>query len=481
MLRTSDHESSAENYQSSLYSPVETASGLRQLVDEQGRFFRSGATRPHAFRIEQLKRLYRAIHQREASLLDALKKDLRKHRSEAYMAEIGFVYCEITEAIKKLSRWMAPKRVPSPLVIWPATSRLVSEPLGRCLIISAWNYPVQLSIAPIVGAIAAGNVMVLKPSELASHTARILVDLINTEFPHEYLHAVEGGADVASKLLDLRWDHIFFTGSTSVGKIVAGAAAKHLTPCTLELGGKSPCLVTRHANLKLAARRVVFGKFLNVGQTCVAPDYVLVEHSVHDAFIRALSAEILSRFGANPLQNDQLGKIVNERHFHRLAGLLDPAKVCHGGRCDSTKLMIEPTLMKGVTLSDPIMHDEIFGPILPILSVQDLSEAKAIVQAFEKPLALYLFSADRSEQDDVISSLSFGGGCINDTLIHTANPHLPFGGVGQSGSGAYHGHHSFNTFSHQKSIVLQKNAVDLPIRYNPWNSTKERLIRFLVK
>jgi aldehyde dehydrogenase (NAD+) len=454
---------------------------LDELIQRQDQYFQSGATRGYEFRREQLQKLLQVVRRHERDILEALARDLRKHETEAYLAEIGIVYAELSDALKHLKRWMKPRKVGSPLTVFPARSRIVPEPLGRSLIISPWNYPYQLTIAPLIGAIAAGNVAVIKPSELAPQTALLLEKLINENFAPEYLHVLNGGVELSQQLLDRRWDHIFFTGSTAVGKLIAAAAAKHLTPCTLELGGKSPCLVSRKANLEVTARRIIFGKFLNAGQTCVAPDYILVEDPVHDPLIEALRKEISLRFGPEPLRNEQLPRIINERHFQRLQRLIDPAKVNFGGRSDPTQLLIEPTLMTGVQPHDPVMQEEIFGPVLPIIAVKNLEQAKKFILGFEKPLALYLFSDDAAEQRDIIGSVSFGGGCINDTLMHLANPELPFGGVGASGMGSYHGQHSFDAFSHKKAVLVNGTALDLPVRYFPWIPSKEKVLRLLLK
>ncbi len=454
---------------------------LDELIKRQDQYFQTGATRSYEFRRQQLQKLLQVTRLHERAILDALSKDLRKHETEAYLAEIGIVYAEISDALKHLKCWMKPRKVGSPLTVFPARSRIVPEPLGRSLIISPWNYPYQLTIAPLIGAIAAGNVAVIKPSEMAPHTAIVLEKLVNENFAPEYLHVRNGGVELSQQLLDRRWDHIFFTGSTAVGKVIAAAAAKHLTPCTLELGGKSPCLVSRKANLDVTARRIIFGKFLNAGQTCVAPDYILVEDVVHDALIVALRKEITLRFGTDPLRNEQLPRIINERHFQRLSRLIEPGKVNFGGRSDPGQLLIEPTLMTGVQTQDPVMQEEIFGPVLPIIPVKDLEQAKKFILGFEKPLALYLFSDDAAEHQDIIGSVSFGGGCINDTLMHLANPNLPFGGVGASGIGAYHGQHSFDAFSHKKAVLVNGTAIDLPVRYFPWMRSKEKVLRLLLK
>ncbi len=477
MLRTSETKGQASP--ETLH--VAPSVPLDELLIRQDSYFQSGATRSYAFRRQQLEKLKALVLANQTVIFDALKKDLRKHESESYLAEVGFLCAEISDAIKHLKKWMKPKKVSSPLVVWPARSRIVPEPLGRSLLISPWNYPFQLTLAPLVGSMAAGNVSVIKPSELAPNTAEILEHLINSHFPAEYIHVVTGGADLSQRLLEHRWDHIFFTGSTAIGKVIASAAAKHLTPCTLELGGKSPCLVTKNARLDVTVRRIVFGKFLNGGQTCVAPDYVLVEDSVHDAFVQAMKQEIRLRFGMDPLSNSQLPKIINRRHFDRLMRLIEPSKVSIGGRNDLSELLIEPTLLTGIKMSDPVMQEEIFGPILPVIPYKDLNEAKSIISGFEKPLALYLFSESELEQAEIINTVSFGGGCINDTLMHLANPKLPFGGVGASGTGAYHGQYSFEIFSHMKAVLVNSTNFDLPARYAPWTQWKDQLMRWILK
>jgi aldehyde dehydrogenase (NAD+) len=451
------------------------------LLARQDQFFQSGRTREIAYRLEQLQRLKAAIKEREQEIMAALYDDLRKHPTEAYMTEIGIVYAEITEVLKNLKSWARPQKIASPLGFWPAKAEILREPYGRVLIISPWNYPLQLALAPLIGAIAAGNVVVVKPSELAPATARVLYRLIGETFPPELCSVVEGGAEVSQKLLDQRWDHIFFTGSTSIGKIVAQAAARHLTPCVLELGGKSPCIITAQANLDTAARRVVFGKFLNSGQTCVAPDYILVESSIREAFISRLKSEITTLFGSSLLDNEQLPRIISARHFQRLQGLIEPQRVIFGGQSDAGRLLIAPTLMDGVDANDPVMQEEIFGPILPILTIRNIEEAKNFIAQRDRPLALYLFSDDRREQKLILEGLSFGGGCINDTLLHVGIPDLPFGGVGASGLGNYHGRYSFECFTHQKSIVRNSSRIDFAFRYQPWTQFKDKLFRLFLR
>jgi aldehyde dehydrogenase (NAD+) len=457
------------------------AGNLPTLLERQDQFFRSGRTLEIAYRLEQLRRLEAAIKQREPEIMTALHEDLRKHPTEAYATEIGIVYAEITEVLKHLKRWARPQKIKTPMGFWPARAKILREPYGRVLVISPWNYPFQLAIAPLIGAIAAGNVIVIKPSELAPATARLLTDLIRETFSPEFCSVVEGGVEVSQQLLDLRWDHIFFTGSTAVGKIVAQAAARHLTPCVLELGGKSPCIITAKANLDIAARRVAFGKFINSGQTCVAPDYILVESSVREAFISRLKAEITKMFGTSLLDNEQLPRIINDRHFQRLQRLIEPQRVIFGGQSDARRLLIAPTLMDGVDSHDPVMQEEIFGPVLPILTIRDIEEAKDFVSKRDRPLALYLFSDDAREQQVILEGLRFGGGCINDTLIHVGVSNLPFGGVGASGLGNYHGRYSFECFSHQKSIVHNSSLIDFAFRYQPWNRLKDKLFRFFLR
>ncbi len=460
--------------------PVLSPSEIVTLLNEQDAYFHSGQTLSLRSRLARLTQLFDALKRHEGALLAALHKDLRKHKTEAYMTEIGLLYTEIREAQRKLKSWMRPQKVKTPLTLKPAQSRILKEPLGRVLIVSPWNYPIQLALTPLIGAIAAGNVAVLKPSELSPASSAALQALIEEIYPHDFCRVLQGGVDLSRQLLERRWDHIFFTGSTSVGRFVATAAAQHLTPCVLELGGKSPCLVTAQADITLAARRIVFGKFMNAGQTCVAPDYILVEGSVHDALVAALKREIELRFGKNPLLNPQLPKIINARHFQRLSQLLHPEAIAHGGQTDPAQLLIAPTLLTNVTAEDPVMQEEIFGPLLPILKVNNLSAALNFVVEREKPLGLYLFSKSKAEQELILSRASFGGGCINDTIVHAGNSHLPFGGVGPSGMGGYHGEHSFNCFSHKKAVLKNPTWTDMPLRYHPWSGIKDRVFRFLM-
>lgn len=447
---------------------------------DQRPYFLSGATQPYDVRRGNLLKLQAALKKHETKLLEALHKDLRKHPNESFLSELGIVYEELRHMLKGLKKWMKPKKVRTPMSLSPARSYIVSEALGRVLVIAPWNYPLQLAINPLVGALAAGNVVTLKPSELTPHTSAAIAEMVRETFAPELVQVVEGGIDVSTALLEEPWDHIFFTGSTAVGYIIAEAAAKHLTPCTLELGGKSPCIVTRHANFKLAARRIVFGKLLNAGQTCVAPDYLLVEDGQEHTLIEAIKAEIKYRYGENPLQNLQLPKIVNGRHFQRLTAMLSPEFIVHGGRTDAKDQLIEPTLLLDVPLSHPAMNEEIFGPILPVLTYKSLDDALALIKGRDHPLALYVFSEKKDEQEKVMRGCRFGGGAINDTLMHLANGNLPFGGVGKSGYGAYHGQTSFNCFVHKKSILKNPTWLDMPIRYAPFTALKDKLVRFFL-
>ncbi|GMB08053.1 aldehyde dehydrogenase [Thermolongibacillus altinsuensis] len=450
------------------------------LFEKQKRYFQTGETRPIDFRLQQLKNLKAAIKKYEREIIDTLKVELHKSEFEAYSAEIGVVYEEIRFMMKRLPDWIKPQRVPTPLTHIGSKSYIYPEPYGVNLIIAPWNYPFQLAISPLVGAIAAGNCAIIKPSEYTPNMSALLKKMISETFPEEYIAVVEGGVEVSQQLLDLRFDHIFFTGSVPVGKIVMAAAAKHLTPVTLELGGKSPAIVDVSAHLDLAAKRIVWGKFLNAGQTCIAPDYVLVDANVKSLLIEKMKQYIVEFYGERPEQSPHYGRIVSERHTERLVRFLNEGTIVHGGRYDIEQRWIEPTLLDEITWEDDVMREEIFGPILPILTFETIDEAIAMVNAYEKPLALYLFSEDRQVQQQVIEQISFGGGCINDTIMHIATPYLPFGGVGQSGMGAYHGKASFDAFSHYKSVLKQTTKFDLSIRY-PNNPNALKWIRKLFK
>lgn len=451
-----------------------------ELLALQQHYFQSGVTRSVEFRMAQLKKLRHAIVEREASILEALRADLNKSEMEAYAFEIGLVYKEITFMLKHLKRWSKPRKVKTALTHIGSRSYIVPEPLGAVLIIAPWNYPFQLAMSPLVGAIAAGNTVVLKPSELAPAVSAILASILRDTFDRSYLAVVEGGADASRELLELPFDKIFFTGSVRVGKIVMEAAAKHLTPVTLELGGKSPCIVHDDASLPLAAKRIAFGKFINAGQTCIAPDYLLVQRKVKNELVAAIREAVVSMYGDDPLQNPDYCKIVSPAHYERLREFLTDGTAVAGGRSDEQTLRIEPTVLEHVTWEMPVMKEEIFGPILPVVTYDEIQEAIAIVNARPKPLALYVFTQNPSLQKLVTERIPFGGGCINDTLMHLGTPYLPFGGVGESGMGSYHGENSFHTFSHMKSVLKQTTKFDFAFRY-PSSKYGLAIIRKLLK
>tara|TARA_R110002072_G_scaffold35951_2_gene105875 strand:- start:753 stop:2129 length:1377 start_codon:yes stop_codon:yes gene_type:complete len=441
--------------------------------------FERGKTRPLAYRRQQLEALRRMMNEHEERWFEALAKDLGKPTLEAYASEIGFVLEDISYTLKHLKDWAAPTKVKTPLVQAIGRSEVMREPLGVVLVIGPWNYPVQLVLAPLIGAIAAGNCAVLKPSEMTPACSDLLAELVPQYLDPELVQVVLGGIPETSALLEERWDYVFFTGSTMVGKIVYQAAAKHLTPVTLELGGKSPCIVDAQVDLEVAARRIVWGKFFNTGQTCVAPDYILCHDKIEASLLEALRSAVNEFYGADPKQSPDFGRIVNERHHARLVGLLDGVEPYLGGDHDVSQRYFAPTIFKDVKAEDPIMQEEIFGPILPIMTVGSIDEAIEFVNAREKPLALYVFTSDASNADRVLQRTSSGGACVNETLTHLAVPELPFGGVGASGIGAYHGSHSFETFSHRKSVLRRKTWPDLKLRYPPYEGKLSK-IKFVI-
>lgn len=453
---------------------------ISSIVNKQKEYFYNGYTRSIETRKNNLKKLYDGIQRFEGEIFQALKLDLNKSVHESFTTEIGYVLKEISFQMKHISSWSKPKRVRTALTHFGSKGKVVPEPYGVTLIIAPWNYPFQLAIAPLVGALAAGNTVVLKPSELTPNVSKVLTRMLGELFPEELVSVVEGGAQESTALLKEPFDYIFFTGSVGVGKVVMEAAAKKLTPLTLELGGKSPCIVHKDAKLDVTARRIVWGKFLNAGQTCVAPDYMYVHSSVKEQLIEALRHEIAEQYGKDALQNDNYVRIVSERHFERLCTFLQDGKPVIGGNYTKETLHIEPTVLTNVTWQSAVMEDEIFGPILPIIEYDKIEEVIETIQHHPKPLALYVFSEDRKVQEKVTSNISYGGGCINDVVYHLATPYLPFGGVGSSGLGSYHGEQSFRTFSHYKSILSQSTAFDMKIRYS---STKSALkfIRKLLK
>jgi len=454
-----------------------------RLLPRQRAYFRTGETGKVAFRAAQLAKLRDAIAKREAGILEALKRDLGRAAEEAYTSEVAIVLREIDVALKNVAAWARPRKVRTPLVLFPGASRLHAEPYGSILIIAPWNYPFQLAIAPLVGALAAGNCAVVKPSEAAPQTSRLLAGMIGEIFDPAYVAAVEGGAAETQALLEQRFDYIFFTGGTQVGKIVMAAAARQLTPVTLELGGKNPCIVDRDADLAVAARRIAWGKFMNAGQTCIAPDFVLAHKAIKPALIGHLAAAVEAFYGKDPQASPDYGRIVSERHFDRLAALLRDGTVALGGQAERSQRYIAPTLLDGVAWSAPVMQEEIFGPILPVLEFEDLDAAIETLQARPKPLALYCFSRDRARQDELLRRLPSGGACINDTLGQFLNLRLPFGGVGESGMGAYHGKAGFDTFSHKRGVVRRSTWADPGTRYPPYKTplaVLRKIISFLL-
>ncbi len=435
------------------------------LILKQKAFYRSGVTKELSYRIQALEKLRESIRKNEQSLFHTLKEDLNKSEFEAYATEIGVVLEEIRFTLKHVNDWVKPEKVKTPVSHIGSTSYIYSEPYGVTLIIAPWNYPFQLAIAPLLGAIAAGNCAILKPSELTPKTSELLRKMITDLFPEEYIAVVEGGVEASQALLAEDVDYIFFTGSVPVGKVIMQAAAKNLTPVTLELGGKSPCIVHHDASIKLAAKRIAWGKFINAGQTCVAPDYLYVQESIRDELLQEIQLATQELYGEKALENSDYTRIVSKRHFDRLLTFLNNGDMFMGGGSNEETLTIEPTVLTGITWNDPIMQDEIFGPILPVLPYRELSEVIDGIHKHPNPLALYLFSENESIQQEVLHHISFGGGCINDTVYHLASPYLPFGGVGSSGIGAYHGKGSFDTFSHRKSVLKQTTKFDLPFRY----------------
>lgn len=452
---------------------------MKQLLKDQREFFKEGYSLDANYRIRQLKRLRRALDEFYPIIVDALKADLNKSETESYLTEISMVYKEIDYMIKAIPKWVKPKSVPTSLAHFYSKSSIHNQPYGTVLIISPWNYPFQLALIPLVGAIAAGNCVILKPSEQAPVTSRILSLLIKSLFEDRYVAVLEGDGHVSQDLLKAGVDYCFFTGSSQVGKEIMKTAALNLTPVTLELGGKSPTIVTDSTNLDHAASRIVWGKLINAGQTCIAPDYLLVDQQIMDEFVKRLKEKVTDFYGLSPLTNPDYPKIINQKHFDRLVGLIDNHEVESGGRYDPVNLAIEPTIVVEPDLNGKLMTDEIFGPILPIIAYKNLDDALNIIQERPAPLALYLFSQDKTIKRKVVNNLSFGGGAINDTLIHFTNHHLPFGGIGNSGIGKYHGKNSLETFSNKKGITEKTDLFDIPLRYPPYlKKTSQLLKRF---
>ncbi|MHA6251035.1 aldehyde dehydrogenase [Oceanobacillus sp. CAU 1775] len=453
---------------------------IHELVKDQQTFFLHGNTMEYEYRKENLQKLKQMIKANESEIYYALKQDLNKSKHEAYVTEIGILYGEIEFALKNLRAWMEPEKVPTPLTHKGSKSYIMKEPYGVALVISPWNYPLQLALAPAIAALAAGNCVFLKPSEHAPATARLLTDMIQSTFDNSLFYCLEGDLEITQQLLKERFDYIFFTGSTEVGKIIMRAASEHLTPVTLELGGKSPAIIDEDANLNLAAKRIVWAKFTNAGQTCVAPDYLYVHEKVKFKLMKNMVKYIKEYYGKNPLYNDDYTRIISKKHFDRLTKFLADGNTIHGGNFDEETLSIEPTIIDKITWEDNVMQEEIFGPILPILTYKNMEEALYEIKTREKPLALYYFGENTKIQQQVIEFLSFGGGAINDAIYHLGTPYLPFGGIGNSGMGNYHGKYGFDTFSHHKSILKQTTKFDLPFRY-PGGKLNTAVIKRIMK
>jgi aldehyde dehydrogenase (NAD+) len=443
---------------------------IKSILDNQRTYFESGETRNIRFRLQQMKRLKSVIQKHESEVLSALKRDLNKSAFEGYATELGMVYDEIRYVMKHLDQWTRPKIVKTPLAQFPSISKIYAQPYGVVLIMAPWNYPFQLALEPLIGAIAAGNCVIIKPSKDSPDTSRMIETIIREAFPPFYVTVVTGGREVNQNLLEEKFDYIFFTGSVAVGKVVMEAAAKHLTPVSLELGGKSPCVVDETANLKTAAKRIVWGKFVNAGQTCVAPDYILVQKAVKEKLIRYMKKYIVQFYGADPCSNEEYPKIVNKKHFCRLLHLMQSGDIVIGGESSEQTQQIEPTILDHVEWDSDVMSQEIFGPILPVIEYDHLKKAVQEINKRPKPLALYLFTQSKKNEKAVLRNVSHGGGCINDTVVHLATPYMPFGGVGESGMGGYHGKASFDTFSHKKSILKKCSLIDIPLRYPPYKN-----------
>ncbi len=458
-----------------------TQTEIQEILKKQKEYFATGATLPVKARIDALKKIHAYIKAHEKEITDALTADLGKSALEGFMCEAGLVLGEISYMLKNIKKFARDERRATPITNFAAKSFVKKSPRGAVLVMSPWNYPFLLTMDPLVDALAAGNTVVVKPSAYSANTSRVIAELIQNCFAPEYVAVVTGGRAENQCLLEQKFDYIFFTGSQAVGREVLRKAAENLVPVTLELGGKSPCIIDKTANIKLAATRIVWGKFLNCGQTCVAPDYILCHESVKYEFVESLIKQIVTQFGDDPLNNPTYGKIINQKHFERLCSLIDSSKVVCGGKSDASKLKIEPTVMTNVTWDDAVMGQEIFGPVLPILTYKTDEEMLEIVNSRQKPLALYLFTSNKKLEKTVLSRCSFGGGCINDTIVHLATNNMGFGGVGESGMGAYHGKVGFDTFSHKKSIVDKKTWIDVNMRYQPYTGFKEFLLRMFLK
>lgn len=454
---------------------------LQPYLDNQKAFFQTGVTKDVSFRIEQLKKLKQILVDNEELLIEEVHKDFKKSAFETYVTEIGLVITDINYAIKNVESWAKQRSVSTSLVNFPSKNFIITEPYGSALIIAPWNYPILLALQPLVGAIAAGNTAILKPSELTPNTSSTLEKLLSESFEDEFLKVILGSVEESSALVKMDFDYIFFTGSTRVGKIIMRDAAERLTPLTLELGGKSPCIVDQTANLEVSAKRIAWGKFVNAGQTCVAPDYLLVEQSVKTEFLDHLKIAINQLYGDNPKESPDFPRIINDAHFDRLVALLNDGDTVVGGESEKESRYIGPTILNNITLEDSIMQDEIFGPILPVLEFESVEECIQIINERPRPLALYIFTSDQAMEDRIMSTVSFGGGAVNDTIAQLGNHHLSFGGVGASGFGSYHGKSSFDCFSHKKSVMKKPFWPDVPIRYAPYDDIKLGLVKKVLK
>jgi len=452
---------------------------MQDLVSQQRTFFNTEITKNIPFRLEQLERLEDMLRDNEPALYKAIYNDFKKSEFDTFTSELSLVYHDIKDAKRNLKKWAGRKKVHTNLLNFPASSYIIPEPLGVCLVIGAWNYPYQLSLAPVVAAIAAGNTVILKPSEVPSATSAVMAKLINAAFEADFFTVVEGGIPETTELLEQEFDKIFFTGSTKVGKIVYQAAAKHLTPVALELGGKSPAFVTKDANLKMTVKRMVWAKFLNAGQTCIAPDYVLVDSEIEVEFLKLLASEIEEQKFA--FSNNNYVQIINDDNFRRLSSLIEDSKIYYGGKKDAAERYIEPTVLHNIDFDDAIMQEEIFGPLLPVLSYSNLQEAIDTVKSLPKPLSCYIFTESNSVKQKIYIELSFGGGAINDAVMHITNPKLPFGGVGHSGMGAYHGEAGFKTFTHYKSILDKPTWLEFPLKYSPHTANQLKWLKRILK
>lgn len=453
---------------------------IKSILSQQTQFFKTNKTKSIDYRINQLKKIKNTLKENEELLYAAIYADFGKSEFDTYISELAIIYAELNNFIKNIKKWSKVKRVSTGLANFPSKSYIITEPLGTVLVIGAWNYPYQLSLLPAISALAAGNTVIIKPSELPNQTSKAIAKIINANFDPKYIHVVEGGVDTTQALLAEKYDKIFFTGSIPVGKIIYEAAAKHLTPVTLELGGKSPTFVFADADIKMTAQRIVWAKFFNAGQTCVAPDYILVEKSIEESLLTAMRAEIEKRYSDLTEIGNNYTQIINSKNYERLASLIDKTKVYCGGQTNIEKRLIEPTILKHVNFEDEIMEDEIFGPILPVINFTNIEDAVSAVKSKPKPLSCYIYSKNKKVISKLLHEISFGGGAINDSMMHLSNMNLPFGGVGSSGIGNYHGKYGFDCFSHQKSILHKSFIFELEVKYAPYTNFKLKLVKWLM-